>query len=196
MIDMNAPPVLLFSLDEPNKSDENELSELEALPSKNEEQLSKYEELKSKVKNFVDNGGLLNWVPIIIDADISQTAPNGYDTATTKTIQIVGGVPLLTASANTTTIRLKTNNGMLVNMLLSLADMLFSKKDSFPRIHFFSKEIFVIGGTLLSMTRSISMNTTEQIITLQLQKGGADTKLSKTKEVEVTEVAPMGGGLP
>ena len=85
---------------------------------------------------------------------------------------------------------------MLVNMLLSLADTLFTKKDSFPRIHFFSKEITVIGGTLLSMTRSISMNTTEQIITLQLQKGGADTKLSKTKEVVVTEVAPMGGGLP
>lgn len=140
MIDMNVPPVLLFSLDEPNKSDENELSELEALPSKNEEQLSKYEELKSKVKNFVDNGGLLNWVPIIIDADISQTAPNGYDTATTKTIQIVGGVPLLTASANTTTIRLKTNNGMLVNMLLSLADMLFSKKIRSLESIFFPKK--------------------------------------------------------
>lgn len=197
MIELNAPPVLLFSLDKPfSKEKLQELNGLEALSSKTEKQLSKYEELKSEISRFIDSGGLRNWIPIVIDADISRLAPSGFQTATTKHVQIVGGKPLLTATSNSVVINIKTNDGSLVNFLLSLADILFSSNDHFPRIHFISKEIFAFNCQLISLSRSISTNTTEQVITLTMEKGAPDSPIggSKVTDKPPVEIAPMPDG--
>lgn len=194
MITIDAPPVLIFSLDTAlSEQETEELAKIEALERKSNEDASRWVELKKKIQNFYDGNGFLNWIPIVIDADISQIAPSGFEQATQKKIKMVSGKPMLTETMNTVTIYLTTNNGMLVNALIGLADFLFNMEDSFPRIHFIGFPIVAIGCSLVSMTRSISSDTTKQLITLQLQKSN-DGKLPTGKTAKKpTELLPMDG---
>lgn len=191
---MDAPPVLIFSLDTAlSEQETEELAKIEALERKSNEDASRWVELKKKIQNYYDGDGFLNWIPIVIDADISQIAPSGFEQETQKKIKIVSSKPVLTGTMNTVTIHLTTNNGILVNALIGFADFLFKMEDSFPRIHFISKEVVAIGCSLVSMTRSVSSDTTQQLITLQLQKGN-DGKLPTGKTAKKpTELLPMDG---
>lgn len=192
MILEKAPPLLVFTLDqalEPEKR--KKFEKLCAMEKMTADETEEYIKLLGQ-KNEASKGfKFKNWVPIPIHADIIDAQPTGYQTTTVKRIKMVSGEPVLAGTVNSVTINIKTNSGMLINVLLALADYMFALEDSFPRIHFFSPKAIVIGGCLLSMTRQVQENTTEQIITLEIQKGNKSV-LSAVKE-KATELVEMVG---
>ncbi|UKA23390.1 hypothetical protein IHC92_20780 [Photobacterium damselae subsp. damselae] len=192
MILEKVPPLLVFTLDRALDSEQqNKLEKLEALETLTAEQTDEYIELMYERDEASKGFKFKNWVPIPIHADIIDAQPTGYQTTTVKRIKMVSGEPVLTGTVNSVTINIKTNSGMLINALLALADYMFALEDSFPRIHFFSPKAVVIGGCLLSMTRQVQENTTEQIVTLEIQKG-TESVLSAVKE-KATELVEMVG---
>ncbi|PSV50039.1 hypothetical protein [Photobacterium indicum] len=198
MIVDKVPPILVFTLDQGmNTDDKKRLSDLTALEDMTEEQQDEYAYLLS-YSDSIDKGFVLeNWIPIPIDADILGAQPDGYQTATTKKIQMVGNDPVLTGTSNSVTINIKTNSTILINTLLAFADYMFALNDSYPRMRYFSRDVVVLGGRLLSLSRSVNADTTEQIITLKIQKGdmGNPLKISTNKgpiEVELKDSPVFG----
>ncbi|HHY0466030.1 TPA: hypothetical protein ACVU43_003013 [Vibrio parahaemolyticus] len=188
MITEKAPPLFLFYLDETISDDSRKtLLELEGKAELSPEDNAKIAEITAEYKNLRKTTP----IPVPIVGDLIGMIPDGYSQTMTKGVDIVKGVPVLKNNLNALTVTLKTSGNDFVNALLGVAGYLFDKEDSLPRISFFSPQAVIIGGTLLNMSRYSNSDTSEQVLSFEIQKGNGShfkkTTEAKEKECEVIE---------
>ncbi|MDF4766966.1 hypothetical protein P3557_27520, partial [Vibrio parahaemolyticus] len=101
---------------------------------------------------------------------------------------VAGGTPVLKGNINTSTITLRSSSSDFINAMIGLASWLFQKQDSLPRVSFFSPEMVIIGGTLLNMTLATKSDTTEKVLTFEMQKGDTSIIGSSSSQNQVTNI--------
>lgn len=178
MIVPSAPPVLLFSLERAISEDEvKELATLTASHGLTEKQI----ERKNKIleKKYV-NSPLLSWIPIPVGTVITPFVPDSYKTTTIKRIEMAGSVPILRQSMNTETITFTSSSSIFINAMIFALDFMFQKANSFPSIKYFSNDMIILNGHLLNFTHSKKESSTQQMISIEIQKGNVD-KVVKVK---------------
>lgn len=183
MITQKAPPLFLFYLDDTlSELERKELAQLDAKADQGDADKAR---VKTLTKKYYDLRSTTP-VPVPIIGDLIGMIPEGYKQAVVKSIDVAGGVPILKGNVNTSTVTLRSSSNDFINAMLGFASWLFQKQDALPRVSFFSPEMVIIGGTLLNMTVATKADTTEKVITLEMQKGDPSLFGSNaTKEVEV-----------
>lgn len=166
-------PVLLVGLDDaltPVQS--NELNKLLALANPSPEQLIRIDALKelSSVSSLIPR------VPIILDGEIMKAQPSGYSTTMVKQLSVYGDNTVgVKSAANTVSISIMTKsskNGISIfpDIIFSIADIIFSKKDNVPRISYFGDNIIIPNGYITRISKSSTANSEREVITLEIQK--------------------------
>ncbi|TON88266.1 hypothetical protein CGH50_18470, partial [Vibrio parahaemolyticus] len=120
--------------------------------------------------------------------DLIGMIPDGYKQSVVKSIDVAGGTPVLKGNINTSTITLRSSSSDFINAMIGLASWLFQKQDSLPRVSFFSPEMVIIGGTLLNMTLATKSDTTEKVLTFEMQKGDTSIIGSSSSQNQVTNI--------
>lgn len=190
MITQKAPPLFLIYLDDTlSESEQKQLSELNAKADLTPEDKDAIKKLTEKYHDLRSTTP----IPVPLIGDLIGMIPEGYKQAVVKAIDVAGGVPILKGNINTSTITLRSGSNDFINAMIGLASWLFQKQDSLPRISFFSPEMVIIGGTLLNMTIATKADTTEKVLTFEMQKGessltgsyssNAVTNIPKTVEI-------------
>lgn len=168
MITEKAPPIFLFYLDEMLTQDEQKrLYELNAKGDLDDSQILEMSELVDKYKSLSKG----NPIPVPLIGDLIGMIPDGYKQSMIKTIDMIQNVPTVKGNINSSTITLKSGSNDFINAIMGVANYLFSQNDSLPRVCFFSAEMVVIGGVLLNMTKATRLDSKEQVITMEIQKG-------------------------
>lgn len=166
-------PVLLVGLDDaltPVQS--NELNKLLALANPSPEQLIRIDALKelSSVSSLIPR------IPIILDGEIMKAQPSGYSTTMVKQLSVYGDNTVgVKSAANTVSISIMTKsskNGVSIfpDIIFSIADIIFSKKDNVPRISYFGDNIIIPNGYITRISKSSTANSEREVITLEIQK--------------------------
>lgn len=168
MITENAPPIFLFYMDETLSVEERkELLELNAKAKLEPEEIERIDTLTSKYYDLRSTTP----IPVPVVGELIGMIPEGYKQSMVKSIDMAGGVPVLKGNVNTATVTLKSSSNDFINAMMGIASWFFAKDDALPRVCFFSPEMVIIGGTLLNMTRANKADSTEQVLTLEMQKG-------------------------
>lgn len=168
MISEKAPPIFLFYLDEMLSADEQEeLYRINAEGSPSAEDLVKMQSLIEKSQNLSKG----NPTPVPLIGDLIGMIPDGYKQSVLKSVDMVKGTPVLKGNLNSVTITLKSSSSDFVNVLMGIGNYLFSQDDALPRVCFFSPEVVVIGGVMLNMTKATKIDSSEQVISIELQRG-------------------------
>lgn len=185
-------PVLLVGLDDaltPTQS--NELNKLLALANPSPEQLVRIDALKelSSVSSLIPR------VPIILDGEIMKAQPNNYSTTMVKQLSVYGDNTVgVKSAANTVSISIMTKsskNGVSIfpDIIFSIADIIFSKKDNVPRISYFGDNIIIPNGYITRISKSSTANSEREVITIEIQKD-IESQDATTAEEDKT-VAPF-----
>jgi hypothetical protein len=185
MITDNAPSILFIQL--AKGLTESEELELETELAKTPKDLddakaikNKIDELKKKQSAPNNTIGYEGWIPIpLLGTKIIPFLPSNMQATVLKRVETVGNDVVMSGTMSTSTINIKTNSGDLVNSIVNACHLLYAMKDSFARIAFFSPELIVSSGVFLSMSRSISTSTTEQIISIQVQNSTPNAEVKK-----------------
>ncbi|EHR0247438.1 hypothetical protein KS665_003660 [Vibrio parahaemolyticus] len=185
MISEKAPPLFLIYLDDTLSSEEQkELLELDGKADITKEDNARITTLTEKSKNLRNTTP----IPIPIIGDLIGMIPDGYKQSVVKSIDVAGGTPVLKGNINTSTITLRSSSNDFINAMIGLASWLFQKQDSLPRVSFFSPEMVIIGGTLLNMTLATKSDTTEKVLTFEMQKGDASIMGNSSSQNQVTNI--------
>lgn len=170
MISEKAPPIFLFYLDELLPAEDQE--ELYRINAKgaltaDDPDLLKMQKILAKSQTLSQGTP----IPVPLVGDLIGMIPEGYKQTVRKSVDIIKDVPVVKGNVNSVTITLKSSSTDFVNAIMGVANYLFSQDDALPRVCFFSPEVVVIGGIMLNMTKSTKTDSTEQIISIELQKG-------------------------
>ncbi|EPS5918254.1 TPA: hypothetical protein ACPVXI_001951 [Vibrio parahaemolyticus] len=185
MISEKAPPLFLIYLDDTLSSEEQkELLELDGKAGITKEDNARITTLTEKSQNLRNTTP----IPIPIIGDLIGMIPDGYKQSVVKSIDVAGGTPVLKGNINTSTITLRSSSNDFINAMIGLASWLFQKQDSLPRVSFFSPEMVIIGGTLLNMTLATKSDTTEKVLTFEMQKGDASIIGNSSSQNQVTNI--------
>ncbi|EGQ8054275.1 hypothetical protein HPX47_001634 [Vibrio alginolyticus] len=185
MISEKAPPLFLIYLDDTLSSEEQkELLELDGKAGITKEDNARITTLTEKSQNLRSTTP----IPIPIIGDLIGMIPDGYKQSVVKSIDVAGGTPVLKGNINTSTITLRSSSNDFINAMIGLASWLFQKQDSLPRVSFFSPEMVIIGGTLLNMTLATKSDTTEKVLTFEMQKGDASIIGNSSSQNQVTNI--------
>ncbi|CAH1521268.1 conserved hypothetical protein [Vibrio owensii] len=190
MITGKAPPLFLFYLDDTlSESEQKQLLELNAKADLTPADQAAIEALTEKQNDLRSTTP----IPVPLIGDLIGMIPDGYKQSVVKSIDVVADTPVLKGNLNTSTITLRTGSNDFINALIGLASWLFQKQDTLGRVSFFSPEMVVIGGTLLNMTLATKADTTEKVLTFEMQKGDSSiigkvsnktpTNIPKTVEI-------------
>lgn len=186
MITENAPAVLFIQLAKGlTESEELELeTELAKTPKDLDDATTikaKIDALKKKQSEPNNTFGYEGWIPIpLIGSKVIPFLPNDYQSTIMKRVETVGSEVVMSGTMSTSTINIKTGSSDLINSIVNSCHLLYSMKDSFARIAFFSPELTVSSGVFLSMSRSIMLGRTEeQIISIQVQNTTGDAAIKK-----------------
>ncbi|MFV0448064.1 MAG: hypothetical protein ACK5MF_06335 [Vibrio sp.] len=173
-----APPVFVFYLDRTLSDEETQkLMELKVKADPSDEEKATIAELTEKLHDLRSTTP----IPVPLVGDLIGAIPDGYKQGMVKSIDVIGdGEIVLKGNVNSVTITLKTSDSTFINALFGFASLMFSRKDALPRVSFFSKEMVIIGGTLINMAKASKADTTEQVITLEMQR--KERALVKKKE--------------
>lgn len=168
MISEKAPPIFLFYLDELlSTADQEELYRINAEGNPSPDDLLKMTNIVSKARDLSKGTP----IPVPLIGDLIGMIPDGYKQSMVKTVDIVKNIPVLKGNVNSVTITLKSSSSDFVNAIMGVANYLFSKDDALPRVCFFSPEVVVIGGVMLNMTKATKVDSREQVISIELQRG-------------------------
>ncbi|MBD0785774.1 hypothetical protein HUO09_05435 [Vibrio sp. Y2-5] len=168
MITENAPPIFLFYMDETlSEAERKELLELNAKAKLEPAELERIDTLTNQYYDLRSTTP----IPVPVVGELIGMIPEGYKQSMVKSIDMAGGVPVLKGNVNTATVTLKSSSNDFINAMMGIASWFFAKDDALPRVCFFSPEMVIIGGTLLNMTRANKADSTEQVLTLEMQKG-------------------------
>ncbi|KIP71405.1 hypothetical protein SN11_16845 [Vibrio harveyi] len=184
MITGNAPPLFLIYLDDTlSEAEQKQLSELNAKADLTTADEAIIKSLTEKYNNL--RGTTPIAIPLI--GDLIGMIPEGYKQSVVKSIDMAGDVPVLKGNINTSTVTLRSGSNDFINSLIGIASWLFEKQDALPRISFFSPEMVIIGGRLLNMTVAVKADTTEKVITFEMQKGDSSI-IGNVSTNEVTNI--------
>ncbi len=168
MITENAPPIFLFYMDETlSESERKELLELNAKAKLEPEEIERIDTLTNQYYDLRSTTP----IPVPVVGELIGMIPEGYKQSMVKSIDIAGGIPVLKGNVNTATVTLNSSSNDFINTMMGIASWFFAKDDALPRVCFFSPEMVIIGGTLLNMTRANKADSTEQVLTMEMQKG-------------------------
>lgn len=168
MITENAPPIFLFYMDE--TLSEEERKELLELNAKAKLEPAELERIDTLTNQYYDLRATTP-IPVPVVGELIGMIPEGYKQSMVKSMDMAGGVPVLKGNVNTATVTLKSSSNDFINAMMGIASWFFAKDDALPRVCFFSPEMVIIGGALLNMTRANKADSTEQVLTLEMQKG-------------------------
>ncbi|AUR98978.1 hypothetical protein NVP1259O_16 [Vibrio phage 1.259.O._10N.286.48.F4] len=138
-------------------------------------------------------------MPIVIDGEIIPADVQNYGALMVKQLSVVEGVNTTTQAANTVSITIKTSrsssNSIFIDLLFSVADIIFSKSDLAPSVSFFGGSIAIPNGYLIRLARNGGSTNSEETITLEIAKDlsflfGAqqDFLVGAEKAIDVTAV--------
>jgi hypothetical protein len=138
-------------------------------------------------------------MPIVIDGEIIPADVQNYGALMVKQLSVVEGVNTTTQAANTVSITIKTSrsssNSIFIDLLFSVADIIFSKSDLAPSVSFFGGSIAIPNGYLIRLARNGGSTNSEETITLEIAKDlsflfGAqqDFLVGAEKTIDVTAV--------
>jgi hypothetical protein len=192
MITESAPSILFIQL--AKGLTELEELDLETELAKAPKDLDDAKKIKENIDTLLkkktspnDTVGYEGWIPIpLLGTKIIPFLPDDMQATTMRRVETVGNYAVMSKTMSTSTINIKTVSGDLVNSIVNACHLLYSMTDSFARIAFFSPELIVTKGIFLSMSRSISTSTTEQIISIQVQNESPNTAILK-KATEKTK---------
>ncbi|MGD1455295.1 hypothetical protein [Vibrio harveyi] len=190
MITELAPPLFLIYLDDTLSEDEQkQLAELNAKADLTPTDQATIKTLTEKYEDLRTTTPIA--IPLI--GDVIGMIPDGYKQSVVKGIDVAGGVPILKNNLNTSTVTLRSSSNDFINSMLGVGSWLFQREDALPRISFFSPEMVIIGGRLINMTLATKADTTEKVITFEMQKGDSSiignissnnvTNIPKTVEI-------------
>ena len=180
----NAPPLMMVSTDAAlSESEALELTKLENQKEKTPEDLARIDEIKEKAKNSPFS---FNYIPIPIDPNLTQLQVSDIRASTKKRIVMVGDEPVTKNTLNTVTIGLLTVDSDMVDLLVTLATLLFNIDDALPRFKFFSKQCLILGGRLVGFDHSVVDDDSKVLVTLTIQKGSGDEEVLR-KLIDKTE---------
>lgn len=113
-------------------------------------------------------------LPIVIDGDIIPASMTNYSALMIKQLSVFEGTNTTTQAANTVSIDIKTSrsagNSIFIDLLFSIADIIFSKSDIAPSVSFFGGSIAIPNGYLVRLSRRGGSSTSEEVITLEIAK--------------------------
>lgn len=188
-------PVLLVGLDDAlTPAEASELNKLLALSNPSPEQLVRIDTLKQ----LSSTSSLIPRIPIILDGEIMKAQPDSYSTTMVKQMNIYGDNTVgVKSAANTVSISImtkssKTGVSIFPDVIFSIADIIFAKKDSVPRVSYFGDNIIIHNGYITRISKSSRANSEREVITLEIQKeleSLLDSTEEKTKTVEPFKVA-------
>lgn len=167
------PTLLVGMIDALTSLESLELNELQALANPDEIQLARISILK--LKSLIPVATLAR-MPIILDGKIIKAQPSNYQTTMVKQMEIYGDNSIgIKSAANTVTISIETVSSatgvsVFPDIMYSVADIIFSKKDNVPRISYFGDNIIIPDGYLTRMSKSSNANSEKEVITLEIQK--------------------------
>ncbi|EHN70920.1 hypothetical protein [Aliivibrio fischeri] len=191
MIAENAPAILFIQLAKGlTELEELKLEELQAYTPINQEDANKTKEdiesLYKKINEPNESFGYEGWIPIpLIGSTFIPFLPKDFQSTVLKRVETVGNGVVMSSTMSSSTINIRTKNGDLVNSLVNACHLLYSMKDSFARIAFFSPELVISSGVFLSMARSIIMGQTEeQIISIQVQNNTSQSNVIKKSNLK------------
>lgn len=183
-------PVMLVDLNDaltPVQSDE--LNRLLALSSPSPEQLAQIDTLKAKSQL----SSVTPRMPIILDGEIIKAQPESYQMTMVKQMQIYGDNTVgVKSAANTVSISIMTKSSkhgvsIFPDLIFSIADMMFSKKDSVPRISYFGDNVIIPNGFITRISKSSRADSEREVITMEIQKDLENSIISAIKDAENVE---------
>lgn len=188
-------PVLLVGLDDAlTPVEASELNKLLALSNPSPEQLVRIDALKQ----LSSASSLIPRIPIILDGEIMKAQPDSYSTTMVKQMNIYGDNTVgVKSAANTVSISImtkssKTGVSIFPDIIFSIADIIFAKKDSVPRVSYFGDNIIIPNGYITRISKSSRANSEREVITLEIQKeleSLLDAATEQTTAVEPFKVA-------
>ena len=192
-------PTLLIGLDTGlSKKEEKEWLDLKAKAvsqsSKSEftdEDRTRLTELESKRGSAVyggDSGPTFNRIPLILDGNVVPAIVSDNSTRTVNSISYINGDVLTTQVRNSVTITIEARQGQGIlsstfpEVLFMIADQLFSRQDSVPRVSYFGGNVYIPNGFLTSISRQSGRNTNREFVTLDIAKAVEETLVDKLKK--------------
>ena len=192
-------PTLLIGLDTGlSKKEEKEWLDLKAKAvsqsSKSEftdEDRARLTELESKRGSAVyggDSGPTFNRIPLILDGNVVPAIVSDNSTRTVNSISYINGDVLTTQVRNSVTITIEARQGQGIlsstfpEVLFMIADQLFSRQDSVPRVSYFGGNVYIPNGFLTSISRQSGRNTNREFVTLDISKAVEETLVDKLKK--------------
>lgn len=113
-------------------------------------------------------------LPIILDGEIIPASMSNYSTLMVKQLSVFEGTNTTTQAANTVSIDIKTSRSaetaIFIDLLFSVADIIFSKSDIAPSVSFFGGSIAIPNGYLVRLSRRGGASSSEEVITLEIAK--------------------------
>ena len=168
MIVDNAPDLLILSLDECSAASEQASSKGEL------------DQIQQAIKNFKPS----QWIPIPIDLRIMKCQIADTSTNISNKIRLLGTTAKAEALQKTYTIKFTTvTDEPFPWMLTNALEAIWSLSDSVPRIKFFSSNLMIFRGVLVSYRRSALSETNKQTISLTIQ----DTASNAEKNLDDLE---------
>ena len=180
-------PVMLVDLNDaltPVQSDE--LNRLLAMSNPSPEQLAQIDELKVKANISSDTPRM----PIILDGEIIKAQPESYSMTMVKQMQIYGDNTVgVKSAANTVSISIMTKSSkqgisIFPDLIFSIADIMFSKKDSVARISYFGDNVIIPNGYITRISKSSRADSEREVITMEIQKDLENSIISAIKDAE------------
>lgn len=196
-------PVLLVGMaDALTQQESSRLNLLEALKNPTKEQLLELDSLKLKsdipgltesytpgfLSGATEKAKSLTRMPIILDGEIIKAKPDGYQSTMSKTLTLLGDNSIGVKSLeNRVTISIKTKSSktdvsVFPDIICSVADIIFSKKDSVPRISYFGDNVIIPDGYLVGLSRNSSADSEIEIISITIQKSLNTEEKKEAKE--------------
>ena len=172
MILPNAPAVLMFSFDEPlSIQDQERLSYLNATGPLSKDEDAEKNALEEK-KSASSMTKIASWLPIPVDTKITPFASKSYQTVATKTIQLDSFTRTIASSStiNSVTLTFTSPSGLFINSLLFALDFMFQMDSTIPSIRYFSDELIIIKGYLISYTHDVDTVSNQHTIKIEVQK--------------------------
>lgn len=180
-------PVMLVDLNDaltPVQS--NELNRLLAVSNPSPEQLAQIDELKAKA----NISSATPRMPIILDGEIIKAQPESYSMTMVKQMQIYGDNTVgVKSAANTVSVSIMTKSSkqgvsIFPDLIFSIADIMFSKKDSVARISYFGDNVIIPNGFITRISKSSRADSEREVITMEIQKDLESSIISAVEDVE------------
>lgn len=134
----------------------------------------------------------INRLPIVFDGEIIPASATNYSTTMVKQLSISQGANIVTQAANTVTVNIETSrsvkNTIFVDLLFSIADIIFAKSDFAPNVSYFGGSVVIPNGWLIRLSRSGSASGDRERISMEIAKDLSFlTQLADISGVEIAK---------